>query len=73
MCLVEAGDQQSRLELGWVSAIDSDGRTIWNADAHRAGKRFVVRADEKLTAFLELEGSHTRIIPLLETQERRLA
>jgi hypothetical protein len=32
------------------------GRTIWIADAHRSdGKRFVVRADEKLTAFVELE------------------
>ena len=31
--------------LGWVSAIDSNGRTIWIADAHRDnGKRFVVRA-----------------------------
>ena len=31
-------------------------RTIWIADAHRDdGKRYVVRADEKLTAFLELE------------------
>jgi hypothetical protein len=39
-----------------VSALDSEGRTIWIADAHRGdGKRFVVRADEKLTAFLELE------------------
>jgi hypothetical protein len=39
--------------LGWVSAIDSNGRTIWIADAHRDdGKRFVVRADEKLTAFV---------------------
>jgi len=28
------------------------------ADAHRGnGKRFVVRADEKLTAFLELESA----------------
>jgi hypothetical protein len=37
-------------------AIDSKGRTIWIADAHRDdGKRFVVRADEKLTAFVELE------------------
>ena len=37
-------------------AIDSKGRTIWIVDAHRDdGKRFVVRADEKLTAFLELE------------------
>jgi hypothetical protein len=42
--------------LGWVSAIDSEGRTIWIADAHRDnGKRFVVRSDEILTAFLELE------------------
>jgi hypothetical protein len=41
--------------LGYVSAIDSNGRTIWIADAHRDGKRFIVRADEKLTAFMELE------------------
>jgi hypothetical protein len=41
-----------------VSAVDSDGRTIWIADAHRGdGKRFVVRAEEKLTAFLELESA----------------
>jgi len=31
-------------------------RTIWIVDAHRDnGKRFVVRADEKLAAFVELE------------------
>jgi hypothetical protein len=37
-------------------------RTIWIADAHRGdGKRFVVRADEKLTAFMELE-SAVRIV-----------
>jgi hypothetical protein len=42
--------------LGWVSALDSEGRTLWIVDAHRDdGKRFVVRADEKLTAFLKLE------------------
>ena len=42
--------------LGWVSALDVQGRTIWITDAHRNdGKRFVVRADEKLSAFLELE------------------
>jgi hypothetical protein len=35
--------------LGW------EGRTIWIVDAHGYGKRFVVRADEKLTAFVELE------------------
>jgi hypothetical protein len=44
--------------LGYVSAIDSNGRTIWIADANRDdGKRFVVHADEKLTAFLELESA----------------
>ena len=42
--------------LGWVSAIDSEGRTIWIVDAHRDnGERFVVRSDELLSAFLELE------------------
>jgi hypothetical protein len=41
-----------------VSAIVSNGRRIWIADAHRGdGKRFVVRADEKLTAFVELESA----------------
>jgi len=44
--------------LRYVSAIDSRGRTIWTADAHRDnGTRFVVRADEKLTAFVELESA----------------
>jgi len=39
-----------------LSAIDSNVRTTWIADAHRGdGKRYVVRADEKLTAFVELE------------------
>jgi len=47
-----------RADAGWswecVSAVDSNGQTIWIADAHRGdGKRFVVRADQKLTAFLE--------------------
>jgi len=38
--------------------LDSQGRTIWIVDAHRDdGRRFVVRADEKLTAFLELESA----------------
>jgi hypothetical protein len=39
---------------GCVLAIDSNGRTIWIADAHRDdGKRFIARADDKLTASLE--------------------
>jgi hypothetical protein len=42
---------------GWVSALDCEGCTIWIVDAHRHRKRFVVRADEKLTAFVELEAA----------------
>jgi hypothetical protein len=43
--------------LGWVSALDSHGRTIFVADSHRDdGKRFrCARADKKLSAFVELE------------------
>jgi hypothetical protein len=52
--------------LGWVSAVvDSYGQTIWIVDAHRGdGKRFVVRAAEKLTAFLELEAAIRKITPV---------
>ena len=51
LCLMKAG-----WSLGCVSAIDAKGRTIWIADAHRGdGQRFVVHADEKLSAFVELE------------------
>jgi hypothetical protein len=43
---------------GCVSAIDSNRRTTWITDAHRDdGKRFVVHADEKLIAFVELESA----------------
>jgi len=41
--------------LGCVSALDSRGRTIWIVDAHGYGKRFIVRADEILVAFVELQ------------------
>jgi hypothetical protein len=54
--------ERESLKAGWswgcVSAVDSHGRTIWIADAHRDNrKRFVVREDEKLTAFVELESA----------------
>jgi hypothetical protein len=51
-------DNLSKAGWSWgiVSAIDSKGQTTWIADAHRGdGKRFIVQADELLTAFLELE------------------
>ena len=40
---------------GYVGTLDRNGHKIWIADAHRDGKRFIVRANELLTAFLELE------------------
>jgi hypothetical protein len=52
---------------GWtwdcVAMIDSDGRTLFVADAHRDdGKRFVVDSEEKLTAFFELERLARKIV-----------
>ena len=50
-------DNLSKAGFSWgcVSAIDLRGRTIWIVDAHGYGKRFIVRANEILTAFVELE------------------
>ena len=53
-------DNLSKAGWSWscVAVIDSRGQTMWIVDAHRDdGKRFVVRADEKLTAFLEPESA----------------
>jgi hypothetical protein len=52
-------DNLSKAGWSWgcVSAVTSEGRIIWIADAHRDGKRFVVRGDEKLTAFIEIESA----------------
>ena len=41
--------------MGWVSALDLDDRTIWIVDADGYGKRFIVRAKEIRTAFVELQ------------------
>src|SRR6266576_482337 len=59
-CWEIIADNLSKAGWSWgcVSALDVQGRTIWIADAHRDdGKRFIVRADEKLTAFVELEAA----------------
>jgi hypothetical protein len=53
-------DNLSKAGWSWgcVSAIDSNERTIWIADAHRGdGHRFIGHAEEKLTAFIELEAA----------------
>ena len=51
-------DNLSKAGWSWgcVATVDSNGQTIFVADAHRNnGKRFIVTADEKLRAFLELQ------------------
>jgi hypothetical protein len=58
-------DNLSKAGWSWgcVSTVTREERIIWIADAHRGdGKRFVVHADEKLTAFLELEAA-IRAVP----------
>jgi len=68
-------DNLSKAGWSWgcVSAIDSSGQTIWIEDAHRDdGKRFVVRVDEKLTAFVELESTIFRNGEALSTEPQAL-
>jgi len=53
-------DNLSKAGWSWgcVATVDSRGRIIFVADAHHDDrKRFVVHADERLTAFLELEST----------------
>ncbi len=55
-------DNLSKTGWSWgcVSGVDSNGQTMFTVDAHRAEKRFVVRADEKLIPFIELESATRR-------------
>jgi hypothetical protein len=47
---------------------------IWIADAHRGDeKRFVVHADEKLTAFLELEAAIQACKKIVLTSRRHFS
>ena len=67
-------DNLSKAGWSWgcVSAIDSNGRTIWIVDAHRDdGRRFVVRADEMLSAFVELEREVLTVTFYLESIRAR--
>jgi hypothetical protein len=54
-------DNLSKAGWSWgcIATVDRDGQTIFVIDAHcDNGKRFVVCADELLTAFLELEAAN---------------
>ena len=51
-----SGTVEETVKSEWVSALDLEGRTIWIVDAHRGdGRRIIVRAEDKLSAFVELE------------------
>jgi hypothetical protein len=53
--IIAANLSKAGWNWGCVSALDAHGSTIWIADAHGYGKRFIVRADQLLGAFVELE------------------
>ena len=57
--------RQAGFSWGCSSEIDSAGRVIFTADAYsRDGRRFTVLADERLTAFLELDAAIHRQLEL---------
>jgi len=51
----------------WQARFDHNGQTIWIVDAHGGDrKRFVVRADEILTVFMELQRAiHEFVVNLI--------
>jgi hypothetical protein len=62
---IQKQSPQSRLESGLGLSSDLEA-TIWIIDAHGYGKHFVVRADEKVTAFVELERAiHEFVVDLI--------
>ena len=68
-------DNLSKAGWSWGcgSEIDSNERTIWIADSHRGdGRRFVVRADEKLRRFWNWKPQFGLAPNWLDTLERFL-
>lgn len=53
--IIADGLSAAGFSWGYLSFIDSVGRTMFSVDAHRDGKRYMVHADDLLSAFLELE------------------
>jgi hypothetical protein len=69
-------DNLSKAAWSWgcISSADCDGRQFWVVAAERedAG-RFIVHADEKLTAFLELESAILRLRTIFLTNLRKFS
>jgi hypothetical protein len=56
--LIAVNLSQAGFSWGCSSETDAIGRTIFTADAYaRDGRRFTVLAEERLTAFLELQAT----------------
>jgi hypothetical protein len=56
------------MELGLCLCDRFQRAEIWIVDAHRGdGKRFVMHADEKLTAFMELESVIHESFPVVKS------
>jgi hypothetical protein len=56
-------DKLSRAGFSWGCSCETDstGRVLYTADAYaRDSRRFIVLADERLTAFLELQAAIRR-------------
>ncbi len=54
--LIAADLNANGWSYGYFSMVAPSGQTLWTVDAHCGdGKRYIVKADELLTAFLELE------------------
>ena len=69
-CWEIIADNLSKAGWSWgsVSTINSKGQTIFVADAHcDDGRRFIVHADEKLSAFVELERQMLTVTFYLES------
>ena len=76
-CFLEAEQQaiivhkiiKAGFSMDWVSALDAYGARSLDSLPHCDGKYFVVRADEKLTAFVELQSKLQRWITLRSRDE----
>jgi hypothetical protein len=65
-------DRLSKAGWSWdcISSSDHQGRQFWVVAAEREdGGRFIVHADEKLTAFLELEAGLNSVEHIASTHE----
>ena len=70
LMLAGCGSMENHVRNQGVASTPVQDRGDWIADAHGGdGKRFIVRADQKLTAFLGLESFALRFCYFCESDE----